>query len=281
MTQPAPPDDSHVLATAAIGYALISLEQRAQQQIQDDISNAYKAIAAAAILAASTAPATVLTGIALLSLPALHATITRELANARENVAATIEATYAAAAQLAHTKLTADLAEHDYTVPNVLPELGDTIDRILTDVDTMFGHAQTDIQNSITAAYDGITGDNPTPARVLAINQAIIQVQNRLTQRANAATTTAAHKGSNEAQQAIFAQYQTDEHPTGLLKRWIVTSATPCAMCAALDGTAAGVNADFDTAAGADSRDWRRPWRDMRTPPRHPNCRCQIQLVTV
>lgn len=285
MSQPEQPDEGltagEIIAAAAIGLALIALERRTQQQVEDDIDAAFKLIIAAAIVVASTAPATILTGAALISLPVLHGAITTNLIHARENIAATIEAAYSAAASLAHTKITADLAEHGYTVPGVLPELGDNIDRLMSDVDTMVGHIQSDVQNSIVTAFDGVTGDNAGPARIVAIRQALTGTQGRFQQRANAAASVAVHKGANDAQQAIFSQYQQDTHVIGLLKQWRTTSNNPCGMCEALNGTTVGINAEFDAAATTDDKDWRHPWRSMLTPPRHPNCRCQLQLIRV
>lgn len=281
MTQPAEPQEDgsgQIIATAAITLALITLESRVRQEVEDDITAAFKAIAATAVVAASAAPAPVMTGIALVSMASLHHAITSKLFAARENVAASIEAGYSAAAQLAHTKLAAEF-DDNYHVGGTLPELGDNIDRLLTDVDTMFGHAHTDIRDNIIAAYDGITGDDPTAARVVAVKQSLTDSEARLHQRAQAAATVAVHKGANDAQQAIFTQYQTDTHVTGLLKRWVTTSNEPCGMCRALNGTTVGVNADFDAAATTLDKDWRQPWRGMQTPPRHPNCRCQLQLI--
>jgi hypothetical protein len=277
VTQPADTGGSgQIIAAAAVGLALITLEQQVRQQVHDSIADAFTTLAAAAVVAASTAPGTVLTGLALLSLPAFHAALVAAVTRAREDTAASVHAAYAAAAQIALTKVTADLAHDDYTVPGVLPELGDTIDRILADVDTMFGHAQTDVQNTLHAAYDKAS---TSEARTVAVDQAVHDAEARLQQRAAAAASTATHKGSTDAEQAIYNEYQNSTGTPGLMKRWRTTSNNPCGMCDALNGTMVGVNAEFDHNATTVDKDLRPVWRNLLGPPRHPNCRCQLELV--
>ena len=280
MTQPADQGDTgKIIAGATLGLALIAVETRVRQEVDDDIQAALQGIADVAVVTASTAPASVITGVGLLSLASLSQAITHNLAAARESVAASIQAGYAAAAQVALIKLTADLQHEGYDVPSVLPELGDTIDVILRDVDTMFGHAQTDLQNAIAAAFDGIQGPDAQSARLLAIKQAVTMAGARLANRAAAAAGTAVQQGATDAQQAIYSEFQSRIGIPGLMKRWVVTSITPCGMCAALDGTMVGINAQFDHNATVSEKDYRPVWRNLLAPPRHPNCRCQVELV--
>lgn len=277
MTQPVTPpaDNGHTLAVAAIGLALIAVEARVRQEVEDDITAALTTIAAAAIVAAAAGPATLITGNALLSLASFHKVFTTTLTDARDNVATSIEAGYTAAAQVAHTKITAELAP-EYHVPAELPELDPTIDVILADIDTMFGHAQTDIAANIAHAYD--TAQTPD-ARTITINNAVDTAGKRLQNRAATAAGTAIQQGSSDAQQALYNQYQNSTGTPGLMKRWTVTSATPCEMCAALNGTMVGINAEFDHNTAYGQKDYRRIWRNLYGPPRHPNCRCQLELV--
>jgi hypothetical protein len=269
-------DTGKVIAAAAVALALIAVERQVRDQVHDDIAAAFKTLAAAAVIAASTAPATILTGLALLALPAFHAALIAAITRAREDTATGVHAAYVAAAQVAQSKVTADLAHDGYSVPAELPELGDNIDRILADVDTMFGHAQTDVQNTLHTAYDAAT----TPeARTVAVNQAVTDAEARLQQRAAAAASTATHKGSTDAEQAIFNEYQNSTGTPGLMKRWRTTSNDPCGMCDALNGTMVGVNAEFDHNATTVDKDLRTVWRTLAGPPRHPNCRCQLELV--
>lgn len=283
MTQPAAPapaSNGQVIAAAAIALALIAVEQQLRQAVQQDLETAFDAIAAAALITAAAAPGTVLTGLALLSLPAFHNTLTSALDKARHDIADTVETAYVTGAQIAKTKVAADLADLGYTVPTGLPELPDTTGSILRDVDAMLGYAQTDLQNNIRLAFDGISGDDPTAARLIAIRQAIENARLRYTQRTQAAATTALYRGSTDAQEAIFSEYQNTTGHAGLLKRWRTTSTDPCGMCKALNGTTVGINAEFDHQATTNAKDYRRVWRNLSGPPRHPNCRCQLELVT-
>lgn len=278
MSQPVPADQGitteQVVAATVIGLALIAIEARVRQQVEDDIQAAFALIAAAAVLVASTAPITVLTGVALLSLPEFHRSMTGSLDDARRNVRADTTSGYHAASQLAYESTLDDLGELPDTI-----ELGDNLDRLLADIDTMFGHAQTDTQNGIITAFDGIQGPDAHAARLLAINQAVTLSGNRLRQRAQAAAVVGVHSGANDMLNALYQQYQSQTGIPGLMKRWRVTASDPCGMCAALDGTLVGVNAEFDHNATTNDKDLRRVWRNLSGPPRHPNCRCQLELV--
>jgi hypothetical protein len=77
----------------------------------------------------------------------------------------------------------------------------------------------------------------------------------------------------------MFDAYQRDTGIPGLMKRWRTTSTQPCGMCEALDGTMVGINGEFDHQATTDPRDLRPVWRNLAGPPRHPNCRCRLELV--
>jgi hypothetical protein len=280
VTQPALDEGlstGQVVAATAIGLALIAIEARVRQQVEDDISAAYATIAATAVLLASTAPATAFTGIALLSLPRFHQTLTTSLDTARRRVREQISSGYTAASQLAYTSTRADLNEDD--LPDAVPELGDNLDRLLSDIDTMFGHAQTDTQNGIADAFDGVQDPDARSARLLAINQAALRSRDRLNQRAQASGTTAVHSGANDTLNVLFNHYQTETGIPGLMKRWRVTALDPCGMCDALDATMVGINAEFDHNATTNDKDLRRVWRNLPGPPRHPNCRCQLELV--
>lgn len=279
MTQPATTTDGgngDILATAAVGLALIAIESKTREQVDQAITDAYATIGAVAVTAAATAPATVTTGIALLSLARLHTAITSNLDQARQQIRDAITAGYHAAANTALTNLQTELGEH---APDVLPELGDNLDRLLQDVDTLIGHGQSDLANTIADAFDGIHGDNPTPARLVALGQAVKNSQARTSQRAQANAAVAVQAGASDAEQAVFNHFQNEAGIAGLMKRWVTTSNDPCGMCEALNGTKVGVNAEFDHNATTNDKDYRRVWRNLLGPPRHPNCRCRLELV--
>lgn len=269
MTQPQPanPDTgTNVVAAAALALALIKLEQQARQDVTTTITTLYKGLGAAALLAAAAAPATTLTGLALISQPMFHKTTTSLLSAARLKTADTIRSSYQAATQVAQSKLAADGLE----LPDDLPDLGTSMDTLLNDLDTMFGHAQTSLQNLVQASY------NPADPNTMMTD--ILDSSTTLNQRATAAATTAVHRGSTDATQALLSDYQMHTG-TAVLKRWKVTSNNPCGMCRALDGTTAGINAEFNARATTDQKDLRPAWRNLSGPPRHPNCRCQLELV--
>jgi hypothetical protein len=279
VTQPQQADTGggNLIAAAAIGLALIAIESQTRQQVQDATDTAFTTIAAVAVTTASTAPATVITGVALLSLTGMHTAITSNLTQAQQQIRAAITAGYTSAAHTTFAKLSAELGDG---APTTLPPLGDNLDRLLSDIDTMLGHAHTDLQNSIAAAFDGIQGPNPTAARLVAIGQAVKASQARTGQRAQATAGVAVQAAETDVEQAVFDHYQNTTGIPGLMKRWVVASSNPCGMCEALNGTTVGVNAEFDHNATTDEKDYRRVWRNLIGPPRHPNCRCQLELVT-
>lgn len=280
MTQPTAPSEGDnsllILGTAATALALIAIESRVRQDVEDTINDALTVFAALLVAALATPTALIISGLAFMARADIHAALTKLTKVTREQVAATVQSGYAAAAAVAQQKAIRDLGSSTYTVPGTLPPLGDNIDRLDDDVDVMFGHAQADIQNSIITAYDTST-DPITRAR--NIRDAVHTAGGRLTQRALAAATTAVHTGAYDAQEAIYRDFQLHTGLPGLMKRWTVTSADPCGMCEALDGTLVGLSGEFDHQATTDDRDLRRVWRNLQGPPRHPNCRCTIELV--
>lgn len=283
MTQPAPPsppeqdNSGAVVASAAIGLALVAVEARVRQEVEDDIELAMASLLLVVLSALAAIPAGIATGVGFMSWTYVYASLTRTITKTRGKVAATIQAGYTAAAQLALQHARADLAELGYTVPAEMPELGGAADHLVGDVDTMFGHAQAELQSGIAAGFDSATD---LTGRRQAISESMQAIVDRLHQRAQAAAGTAVHQGASDAQQAIYAEYAN--HTGDILgKRWTVTSATPCGMCEPLDGTIVGLHSEFDRIATTDDKDLRPVWRNLFGPPRHPNCRCQVELVVL
>lgn len=267
MTQPAEEQGNtgKIVAAAAIGLALIAIEQQVRDQVETTVSALYKGLAAAGVLAASTGPAT---GLALIALGTFHHAMTSLFSTARLKTRTAISTGYASASQVAFKHAQDELGDD---APTAIPELGDNLDVILGDIDTMFGHAQTDFQATVASRFD--------PDDHAALIDVILGNDGDLKVRAQAAAGTAVQSGANDTLQAIYNDLQLHGGVPGLMKRWRVTSSTPCGMCAALDGTMVGVNAEFDHNAGDDTNDHRRVWRNLLAPPRHPNCRCQLELV--
>ncbi len=278
MTQPAPPQQSNagVIAAAAIGLALIAVEAQVRQQVEEDIAvavTATAAVLAAALATALIGPAAIASAVELLSQATVHNGIHNALETGRSRVRASIASGYTAGANVALARARQDLGD-DID----MPELDPTLDVLSGDVDTMFRHAEADITNSVRVAYDGVQGPDADRLRPVVVDQAVQQAAARLQQRAAATAGTAVNQGAADAQQAIWTQYQ-NTHGGLVYKRWVVTASDPCAVCLALDGTLVAVSAEFDHDAGSDTRDWRPVWRNLLGPPRHPNCRCQLELV--
>jgi hypothetical protein len=200
--------------------------------------------------------------------------MTNTLDKARSQVRSIIDSGYEAAAQLTLSHLTNQFGT--VNTPDVLPELGTSRDTLLRDVDLMFGHAQTDIQNRIAKAYDSADG---TSARMLAVKTASDDATARLANRADKTGTTTVNRAASDTQQAVFDHYRQATGTPGLMKRWRTTSKDPCGMCEALNGTLIGINGEFDPRATTNEKDLRPVWRNLAGPPRHPHCRCRLELV--
>lgn len=283
MTQPATPppdgDTVQILVIAAITLALIEIEKQVRRDVEETIRTALEAFTAFLLLAVAAPPAVVLTGLELLSIAKIHNALIKTVETARDKVAQAVEAAYTSGAQVALSKVKLDLAAQGYTVPSTLPELGTASDMLVRDVANMFGQTQLDLQNGIREAYDS-TPDRA--ARIVAIRKAIDTITTAVQNRAAAAASTAVYRGSTDAQQAIFTEYQnatSGSAGTAVYKRWRVTATDPCGMCEALNGTLVGINAEFDGNATTVPKDLRPVWRNLAGPPRHPNCRCQLELV--
>lgn len=287
MTQPQQspqqPDQGNaatIVGAAAIALALISVENQIRQEVHDAIDDALVAFAALLVVALAVPGGVFATGTELMADKRVHAGLVKYLNTAQVKVTAAVAAGYAAGAQVALAKLTADLKDQGYDVPADMPPLGTMSDTLTADVATMFGHAQTDIANRVAQAYDGVQGDNAPNARLVVTKQAVTKAGGVLQQRAAAAAGTSVQQGSGDAQQAIFTAYE-NTYPGHLMKQWVVTSHNPCGMCEALNGTMVAISAEFDYEATTVDKDLRPVWHNLLAPPRHPNCRCQLQLVNI
>lgn len=283
MTQPQPPQQppptstGQIVAATAVGLALVAVEARIQQQIEDDVEQALTTIAALLIIGIAVG---VLTGTELLSRKEVHEGSVRAWDTAKKRTAASVAAGYAAGAQLALSKARRDMRAVGHEVPSTLPDLGGAAGQIDRDITTAYGHAQTDLQNTVRDAFDGVQGDDADTARKLTVRKAVEQAGARLAQRLKAAGATAVHQGASDAQQAIFDTFTKTNPYVRVRKVWRATAIDPCGMCEALDGTSVAVDAEFDHQATTVDKDLRPVWRNLLGPPRHPYCRCQLELVT-
>lgn len=262
----------------ALALALLALEVRARAAIVEQIEKARTAYAG--YLAAVIADGQATNGNALNSRNDLHQALTMLLGAAQRNIDDTITSAYNAAVQLGRTDVVAELASLGHDVPDTsTANLGATLTALLLDVSNAFGNAQTDIQNGVRQAFDGVTAANPTPARQLAVAAALERVGVRLRMRITASTTTAVHQGASDAKIAVFRAYATIHGYADVRKQWKVTSNDPCTMCQALNGSIVALDAEFDRTANLGGSKLRPVYLDLLAPPRHPNCRCQIELV--
>lgn len=283
--QPAPPPEEPdggagtAVAVAAVGLALLAIESRVRSDVVENIEKVF--VAWAALIAAVITSARPATGTELLSRPDVHRGLVKSLKTAQDVVTNSLSSGYTAAAHLALVRATRDLKKLGHEVPSNLPDLGSDLDAIIADAEAAFGHAQQDVQNTVRDAFDAVTGTDPHAARVLTTNAAIRRAAARLRLRINAAATVAVNQGSRDAQLAIFDNFSRTNPYITLAKRWRVTAIDPCGMCEALDGTVISLNTEFDHDATTDDTALRAVWRNLQGPPRHPHCRCQLELVTI
>lgn len=289
MTSPTPEPttpDGHgtetAVAVAAVGLALLAIESR----VRSEVTEAVAALASAYtnLIIAIVGVGGHLSGVEITSRADVHALMIREIGRVERRITASIQSGYTAGAQLALARATRDLRKFGHEVADELPYLGGTLDDLVATVKTAVGDAQTSLANAVQDAFDDALGDahaDVDAVRVIAVNAAIKRVTDRLRTRLNATGANAVHRGSRDAQIAVFDEFERVNPYIELRKIWRVTSKTPCGMCLALDGTDVGINEEFDHTANDGDEQTRPVYGDLLGPPRHPNCRCQLELVVV
>lgn len=219
-----------------------------------------------------------LTGTELLSRADVHRMLTGQLGQVHEQAVAAVGTGYRAAAALGRAATAAALSRE---LPGA-GELGDYLPAVLADITRAVGAAALDIADGVRAGYDGVTGSKAAPARALAAGTAVRNAGRRLAARLAAAATAAVHRGYTDAQVAAARALQQAHPGTLVVKRWRTTSATPCPSCAALAGSTIPLVEQYDHTATTDPAG-RRPqvYRDLAGPPRHPYCRCRLDLSLI
>lgn len=254
--------------------ALLALERRVRSQIGtalDAVVVNFGAYLASVVHAGTTG-----TGNELLSRQDVHNTLTTVLAGAQARIEDVTRTGYTAGSRLAKAVTAREFAPLGHDIPSQVPDLGGYLGAVLTDVRHAFGSVLFDIQESVRLAFDGVTGDAATPARVLTTNAALKRAVRRLGVHVNAAGGAALHRGYSDTQLALYDDYRRLNPFVVLRKRWAVTASDPCGTCAALDGTIVALGVEFDHTA--DPRGI-GVYRDLHGPPRHPFCRCRLVLV--
>lgn len=253
--------------------ALSALEHRVRQRILRALAGVVSHTSVALSTAARDEPSA--SAAELLSRSDVHQVITAELARASAVVDAAVRAGYTAGAKLGDARARIELRQLGHAVTGSLPDGGDYLEAVRSDVDRAFSAGLLDIHSTITKAFDGVTGRRAGLLRRLTVHAALRRVARRLYVSASAAASVAVHRGFADAQAAAWANY-SDTNPYGrLVKTWHVRGPNPCAACIALDGTTVGVGEQFDRTAGAPDRIL-PVYRDLYSPPRHPNCRCRV-----
>lgn len=262
---------------SAESAALLALEKGIRKQITrqlDGFVTTFGTQLAGAVRAGKHATAG-----ELISDEALHTALTAALKRMEDRVTVVTRTGYASAARLARIVTAKQLKTLGHDAPTALPDLGPFLDSVVADVHAAFGNALSDIQNDLLHSFDGVTGDGANAARVLTTNAALKRAARRLAVRANAAGTTALHRGFSDAQLAMYRRYQDINPFTTLRKTWRVQAVDPCPECAALNGTTVPIDYEFDHDAAATPTKRALPvYRDLHAPPRHPNCRCRLVL---
>jgi hypothetical protein len=259
----------------ALALALLAIEVRARADVTEQIEKASAAYAG--YLAAVITDGEVLDGNSLNSRADLHQARTMLFGAAQRSIHDSVATAYTAATTVARNSLVGDLAELGHDVPDDLGDLGATLTALEVDIDNAFGQFQTELQNGIRTAYD--TTGGPQAARLIAARGVLDRASGRLRMRVGTSTTTAVHQGARDAQTAVFRRYADIHGYATVKKRWIVTSKDPCGMCRALHGTVADITAEFDRTANDGPESLKAVYLDLQGPPRHPNCRCQLELV--
>lgn len=264
---------------SAHSAALLALEKRIRAQIASQVDGIVTKVGAkmAALIRAHDFG----TAGELLSNQELHTSLTGALNRAQARVEVVTRTGYLSGARLAKIVAAKELAELGHTAPTSMPDLGGYLDAVIGDVRAAFSNVLFDTHTAVRLAYDGVSGDGAQAARVLTTNAALKRVVGGLSVRLNAAGSAALHRGFTDTQLALYEHYQDINPFIGLRKRWQVTSTNPCPSCRELDGTEIPIDAQFDHDAGTAPGKRSLPvYRDLSGPPRHPNCRCRLILVS-
>ncbi len=253
--------------------ALTALEHRVRQRVLRSLGGVVSHISVALTTAARARPNA--SAAELLSSPDVHQVVTAELARASTTVQAAVQAAYTAGAKLGDAQARVELRKLGHTVTGSLPDGGEYLEAVRGDIERAFSSGLLDVQNTITEAFDGVTGRRAGLLRRLTVHAALRRVARRLNVSASAATMVAVSRGYADAHGAAWADYTETNPYVKLVKTWHVRGPNPCASCRALNGTTVGIDGQFDRTAGAPERIL-PVYRDLYRPPRHPQCHCRV-----
>ena len=260
-------DDSAILLT--IEQRVRSLVAARMQQLRTGYG---------AHLAVAVREGTDLSGTELLSRAGLSAALVTALAGAQAGALTAIRAGHRAAGTVARTSVERELATQGFQPPEQDRTDSVYLAAVLAGLAAAFATAILDIQNTVRAAFDAVTGTATVvaAARVLTTREALGRAVRRLGVRVTAAATSAVHRGYTDAQNTAYTAYDNTHAYLRVTKRWQVQSVNPCAYCLALHGTVVDIGAEFDRTLGPTDRPHLPVFRDLLGPPRHVNCRCRL-----
>ncbi len=116
----------------------------------------------------------------------------------------------------------------------------------------------------------------PTTATPPKVAAAVNEVYDKAARRAAQLAATEAHRAAEEGK--LAAWQATGAAQWGV---WCVQSATPCGHCLALEGRRVPLGEAFfrkgDVSRDAAGKEMKLDYADVRTPPLHPACRCELE----
>lgn len=154
---------------------------------------------------------------------------------------------------------------------------------VSADVRRSFLEFEEDLGARISQVFAATTAppEAPNPFQALAqaraslIPGAVDTSIRRLSARLQASASVIPVRQAAEQKLRTYQAFERANPGLKLVKEWRTTSASPCSICLALHGSQVGLGEEFDYHAETNLR----VYRDLRVPPRHPNCACELVLV--
>lgn len=149
----------------------------------------------------------------------------------------------------------------------------DALTAALRDLDASFRKVERDLERSILRIWND-PGPVSQARRLRLISQEISTAAQAMSKRAALSAQYVTNRAYTDAQTSV----RTD---APVRKMWVANFAAgpPCLTCSALHGATVALNEEFShTQSFATNPP--RVYQDLQGPPRHPNCRCRVVLVT-
>jgi hypothetical protein len=218
----------------------------------------------------------------------LHGT----LGQAYDQAKARITAAYSAGAKLGHGHAAKEAKVLGTAIAKYIETgvPGEYVGKLLDDLDKTANAAATGFIARAQAGFAGAAVPKSVAEGGKAVNVPVAHAKARaeaivaeleaeskaLARRAGAGASVAVTRGYNDAKHQA---YQQVSHNLGkpVAKVWVCNfGPNTCATCAALHGTIVGLNDSFPTNVTFAAGKPPKVYFDLRTPPRHPHCRCVL-----